>query len=197
MKKIIAIIMSLAILLIAGCSSASEPITTVPLDPETTTVGDVAGTVEGDRYISHVGGVAFKLTGDFTVEWPDSDKRSTVFGDYTGIDICGPVIIWNNKSSMNIAYVLDEKLKEDALKEYTLEERNSHSKYNVKSAEFIDYKIDGKTYPALKSVLENNGKEAATLQIYVFQDNGMLVLISISAKNYSEVDKITKNLRFA
>ena len=197
MKKLIGIILSAAILIMSGCSSASEPVTTVPLDPEVTTVGDVAGTIEGDRYISHVGGIAYKLTGDFTVDWPDSDKRSIVFGDYTGIDISGPVIIWNNKSSMNIAYVLDEKLKADALKEYTLEERNSCSKYNVKSAEFIDYKIDGKTYPALKSVLENNGKEAATLQIYVSLDNGIMVLISISAKNYSEVDKITKNIQFA
>ena len=197
MKKLIGIILSAAILLMSGCSSASEPVTTVPLDPEVTTVGDVAGTIEGDRYISHVGGIAYKLTGDFTVDWPDSDKRSIVFGDYTGIDISGPLIIWKNKSSMNITFVLDEKLKEDALKEYTLEERNSRSKYNVKSAEFVDYKIDGKTYPALKSVLENNGMEASTLQLYIYQDNGIMVLISISAKNYSEVDKITKNLQFA
>ena len=63
MKKFLSIIMSAAILLIAGCSSVQEPVTTVPLDPETITVGDVAGTIEDDRYISHVGGVAFKLTG--------------------------------------------------------------------------------------------------------------------------------------
>lgn len=197
MKKILAIILSAAFLLMAGCGSASEPVTTVPLDPETTTAGDVAGTVEGDRYISHVCGVAYKLTGNYTVEWPDSDKRSILMRDYNGIDINGPVIIWSNRSSMNIAYVLDEKLQADALKEYTLEERNSRSKYNVKSAEFVEYKIDGKTYPALKSVLENNGKEAATLQIYVSLDNGIMVLISISAKNYREVDKITKNIQFA
>ena len=57
MKKILAIIMSAAILLIAGCSSAHEPITTIPVNSETT-VGDIAGTIEGDRYISHAGGVA-------------------------------------------------------------------------------------------------------------------------------------------
>ena len=76
MKKFLSIIMSAAILLIAGCSSVQEPVTTVPLDPETITVGDVAGTIEGDRYISHVGGVAYKLTGSYKAEWPDSDKRS-------------------------------------------------------------------------------------------------------------------------
>ncbi|MBR3247697.1 MAG: hypothetical protein IKG03_04810 [Clostridiales bacterium] len=197
MKKILVIILSVAILLISGCSSASEPITTVPLDPETTTVGDVAGTVEGDRYISHVGGIAYKLNGDYTVDWPDSDKRNILMCDYTGIDICGPVLIWSNKSSMNIAYVLDEKLKADAMNEYTLEQMNSRSKYNVKSAEYVDYKIGDRSYHALKSVLENNGKEASALQIYAFQDNGMLILISISGRSFRDVDKIAKNLQFA
>jgi len=197
MKKILVIVLTVAILLISGCSSASEPITTVPLDPETTTVGDVAGTVEGDRYISHVGGIAYKLNGDYTVDWPDSDKRNILMCDYIGIDISGPVFIWSNKSSMNIAYVLDEKLKADAMNEYTLEQMNSRFKYNVKSAEYVDYKIGDRSYHALKTVLENNGKEASALQIYAFQDNGMLILISISGSSFRDVDKIAKNLQFA
>ena len=94
MKKFIAIILSVAVLLMAGCSSVQEPVTTVPFDPQTITVGDVAGTIEGDRYISHVGGVAYKLTGKYTAEWPESEERSILMCDYTDIDVDGPYFVW-------------------------------------------------------------------------------------------------------
>ena len=198
MKKILAVIMSAAILLISSCSSAHEPITTVPLDPESTTVGDVAGTIEGDRYISHVGGVAYKLTGNYTADWPDTEKRSILMCDYTGIDIEGPLFIWDNKATIKIDYVLDEHLKEDATKEHTLEEWNKSTKYNVTSIEYIeDYKISGKSCRALKTVMENNGTEASALQIYFFQDNGLLVLITITAGSFKDVNKVAKNLQAA
>ena len=197
MKKFLSIIMSAAILLIAGCSSVQEPVTTVPLDPETITVGDVAGTIEDDRYISHVGGVAFKLTGSYKAEWPDSDKRSILMCDYSDIDIDGPLFVWDKKASIKIDYVLDERLKADALKEHTLEEWNSSSKYPVKSIEYLDYKIGDKTCRALKSVLDNNGRDIATLQIYFFQDNGLMVLFTITGIDYKEVDKIVKNIQLA
>ena len=134
MKKLLAIILSAAILLMAGCSSAHEPITTIPVNSETT-VGDIAGTIEGDRYISHAGGVGFKLTGDYTVEWPDADKRNIVMSDYTGVDISGPWFVWGNTASMKIDYVLDEQLKADATKEHTIEEWNKRMKYPAKSIE--------------------------------------------------------------
>lgn len=197
MKKLLAIIMSAAILLIAGCSSAHEPITTIPVNSETT-VGDIAGTIEGDRYISHAGGVGFKLTGDYTVEWPDADKRNIVMSDYTGVDISGPWFVWGNTASMKIDYVLDEHLKEDATKEHTLEEWNKSMKYPAKSVEYIeDYKIDGKSCFALKMVLDKNGYDVSSLQIYFFQDNGLLVLFTITAGSFKEIDKVVKNLQIA
>ena len=154
MKKFIAIILSVAVLLMAGCSSVQEPVTTVPFDPQTITVGDVAGTIEGDRYISHVGGVAYKLTGKYTAEWPESEERSILMCDYTDIDVDGPYFVWEKKASIKIDYVLDEHLKADALNEHTLEEWNSTSKYHVKSIEYPDCKIGGKTCRGLKTVLE-------------------------------------------
>ena len=198
MKKIIAIILSAVILLMAGCSSAHEPITTVPINNESTTVGDIAGTIEGDRYISHAGGVGFKLTGDYTVEWPDADKRNIVMSDYTGVDISGPWFVWGNTASLKIDYVLDEHLKADATKEHTLEEWNKSMKYPAKSIEYIeDYKIDGKSCFALKMVLDKNGYEVSSLQIYFFQDNGLLVLFTITAGSFKEIDKVVKNLQIA
>ena len=198
MKKILAVIMSAAILLISSCSSAHEPITTVPLDPESTTVGDIAGTIEGDRYISHAGGVGFKLTGDYTVEWPDADKRNIIMSDYTGVDISGPWFVWGNTASLKIDYVLDEQLKSDATKEHTLEEWNKSMKYPAKSIEYIeDYKIDGKSCFALKMVLDKNGYDVSSLQIYFFQDNGLLVLITITAGSFKDVNKVAKNLQAA
>ena len=197
MKKLLAIIMSAAILLMAGRSSAHEPITTIPVNSETT-VGDIAGTIEGDRYISHAGGVGFKLTGDYTVEWPDADKRDIVMSDYTGVDISGPWFVWGNTASLKIDYVLDEHLKEDATKEHTLEEWNKSMKYPAKSIEYIeDYKIDGKSCFALKMVLDKNGYDVSTLQIYFFQDNGVLILITITAASFKEADKIAKNIQLA
>ena len=197
MKRIIAIILSAAVMLMAGCSSVQEPVTTVPLDPETITVGDVAGTIEGDRYISHVGGVAFKLSGKYSAEWPDSDKRNILMCDYTDIDIDGPWFVWEKKASIKIDYVLDEHLKADAMKEHTLEEWNSTSKYPIKSMEYLDFTVSGKTCRGIKSVLDNNGRDVATLQLYFFQDNGLLVLFTITGINDKEVDKIVKNIQFA
>ena len=198
MKKIIAIILSTAILLLAGCSSAHEPITTVPVNNETTTVGDIAGTIEGDRYISHAGGVGFKLTGDYTVEWPDTDKRDVLMKDYTGVDISGPWFVWGNTASLKIDYVRDEQLKADATKEHTLEEWNKSMKYPAKSIEYIeDYKIDGKSCFALKMVLDRNGYDVSSLQIYFIQDNGLLVLFTIPAGSFKEIDKVVKNLQIA
>ena len=198
MKKFLSIIMSAAILLISGCSSVKEPVTTVPLDPETITVGDVAGTIEGDRYISHVGGIAYKLTGKYTAEWFDTDKRSILMCDYTDIDIGGPCFVWDRKATVKIDYVLDERLKADALKEHTLEEWNSTSKYPIKSIEYVkDYKIDGESCFAIKSVVDKNGYDVSALQIYFFQDNGLLVLITITAGSFKETDKIAKNIQLA
>ena len=197
MKKSIAIILSVAVLLMAGCSSVQEPVTTVPFDPETITVGDVAGTIEGDRYISHVGGVAYKLTGKYTAEWPESEERSILMCDYTDIDVDGPYFVWEKKASIKIDYVLDEHLKADALKEHTLEEWNSTSKYLVKSIEYLDCKIGNKTCRGLKTVLDNNGRDISTLQIYFFQDNGLMVLFTITGINDKEVDKIVKNIQVA
>ncbi len=197
MKKIIAIIMTAAVLLLAGCSSVQEPVTTVPFDPETITVGDVAGTIEGDRYISHVGGVAYKLTGKYTAEWPESEKRSILMCDYTDIDVDGPWFVWEKKASLKIDYVLDERLQADALKEHTLEEWNRTSKYPVKSIEYLDYKIGDKNCRGLKTVLDNNGRDISTLQLYFFQDNGLMVLFTITGINDKEVDKIVKNIHVA
>lgn len=198
MKKIIAIILSAAILLMAGCSSAKEPITTVPVNSETTTVGDIAGTIEGDRYISHAGGVAFKLTGDFTADWPDTDKRNILMKDYTGLDISGPWFVWDKRASFKVDYVLDEHLKEDATKEHTLEEWNKSVKYPVKSVEYIeDYKIDGKSCFAIKMVIDKDGYDVSSLQVYRIQDNGLLVLFTISAGSFKEIDKIVKNIQLA
>ena len=197
MKKLLAIIMSAAILLIAGCSSTHEPITTIPVNSETT-VGDIAGTIEGDRYVSHAGGVVFKLTGDYTIEWPDADKRDQLMNDYTGIEILGPWFMWGNTASMKIDYVLDEQMKEDATKKHTLEEWNKTINYLIKSIEYIDeYKIDGKSCFALKMEIDKNGYDISSLQIYYFQDNGLLVLITVSAGSFKEIDKITKNIQLA
>ena len=197
MKKIIAVILSTAILLIAGCSSTHEPITTIPVNSETT-VGDIAGTIEGDRYVSHAGGVVFKLTGDYTIEWPDADKRDQLMNDYTGIEILGPWFVWGNTASMKIDYVLDEQMKEDATKKHTLEEWNKTINYPIKSIEYIDeYKIDGKSCFALKMEIDKNGYDISSLQIYYFQDNGLLVLITVSARSFKEIDKITKNIQLA
>lgn len=197
MKKFIAIILSAAVLLMAGCSSVQEPVTTVPFDPKTITVGDVAGTIEGDRYISHVGGVAYKLTGKYTAEWPESEKRSILMCDYTDIDVDGPWFVWEKKASLKIDYVLDERLQADALKEHTLEEWNRTSKYPVKSIEYLDCKIGDKTSRGLKTVLDNNGRDISTLQLYFFQDNGLMVLFTITGINDKEVDKIVKNIQVA
>ena len=197
MKKIIAVILSTAILLIAGCSSTHEPITTIQVNSETT-VGDIAGTIEGDRYVSHAGGVVFKLTGDYTIEWPDADKRDQLMNDYTGIEILGPWFVWGNTASMKIDYVLDEQMKEDATKKHTLEEWNKTINYPIKSIEYIDeYKIDGKSCFALKMEIDKNGYDISSLQIYYFQDNGLLVLITVSAGSFKEIDKITKNIQLA
>ena len=197
MKKSLAIILAAAMLFIAGCGSSSKPLTTVPIDKETTTVGDIAGTIEGSRYISHVGGIAFDLTGDYKIDWPNADKRNELFDDYHEIEITGPVITWNNKCSMNVTYVLDEKLKEDALVKHTREEWDSRTVYTVKNIEYIDYKIGDKSYFAIKSLIEYNGKEATALQIYAFQDNGLLVLITITALKYKDAEKIANSLQFA
>ena len=197
MKKLLAIIMSAAILLIAGCSSAHEPITTIPVNSETT-VGDIAGTIEGDRYISHAGGIAYKLTGDYTAEWVDTDKRNILMNDYTGIDLAGPFFVWDNRGTLAFSYILDEQLKDDTKREHTLEEWNSSSKYPVKSIEYTDdYKIDGKSGSALKMVIDKNGYDVSTLQIYFFQDNGVLILITITAASFKEADKIAKNIQLA
>lgn len=197
MKKLLAIIMSATILLIAGCSSTHEPITTIPVNSETT-VGDIAGTIEGDRYVSHAGGVVFKLTGDYTINWPDADKRDQLMNDYTGIEILGPWFVWGNTASMKIDYVLDEHMKEDATKKQTLEEWNKTINYPIKSIEYIDeYKIDGKSCFALKMEIDKNGYDISSLQIYYFQDNGLLVLITVSAGSFKEIDKITKNIQLA
>ncbi|MBR2598551.1 MAG: hypothetical protein IKE09_08405 [Clostridiales bacterium] len=197
MKKLLAIIMSATILLIAGCSSTHEPITTIPVNSETT-VGDIAGTIEGDRYVSHAGGVVFKLTGDYTINWPDADKRDQLMNDYTGIEILGPWFVWGNTASMKIDYVLDEHMKEDATKKQTLEEWNKTINYPIESIEYIDeYKIDGKSCFALKMEIDKNGYDISSLQIYYFQDNGLLVLITVSAGSFKEIDKITKNIQLA
>lgn len=197
MKKILAIIMSAAILLIAGCSSTHEPITTIPVNSETT-VGDIAGTIEGERYVSHAGGVVFKLTGDYTINWPDADKRDQLMNDYTGIEILGPWFVWGNTASMKIDYVLDEQMKEDATKKHTLEEWNKTINHPIKSIEYIDeYKMDGKSCFALKMEIDKNGYDISSLQIYYFQDNGLLVLITVSAGSFKEIDKITKNIQLA
>ena len=74
--------------------------------------------------------------------------------DYTDIDVDGPYFVWEKKASIKIDYVLDEHLKADALKEHTLEEWNSTSKYPVKSIEYPDCKIGDKTCRGLKTVLE-------------------------------------------
>lgn len=197
MKKIIAVVLSAVILLIAGCSSAHEPITTIPVNSETT-VGDIAGTIEGDRYVSYAGGVVFKLTGDYTIDWPDADKRDQLMNDYTGIEILGPAIVWGNRASMKIDYVLDEQMKEDATKKHTLEEWNKTINYPIKSIEYIDeYKMDGKSCFALKMEIDKNGYDISSLQIYYFQDNGLLVLITVSAGSFKEIEKITKNIQLA
>ena len=197
MKKLLAIIMSATILLIAGCSSTHEPITTIPVNSETT-VGDIAGTIEGDRYVSHASGVVFKLTGDYTINWPDADKRDQLMNDYTGIEILGPWFVWGNTASMKIDYVLDEHMKDDATKKHTLEEWNKTINYPIKSIEYIDeYKIDGKSCFALKMEIDKNGYDISSLQIYYFQDNGLLVLITVSAGSFKEIDKITKNIQLA
>lgn len=197
MKKLLAIIMSAAILLIAGCSSTHEPITTIPVNSETT-IGDIAGTIEGDRYVSYAGGVVFKLTGDYTVEWPDADKRDQLMNDYTGKEILGPALVWGNQASMRIDYVLDEQMKEDATKKHTLEEWDKTINYPIKNIEYIDeYKMDGKSCFALKMEIDKNGYDISSLQIYYFQDNGLLVLITVSAGSFKEIDKITKNIQLA
>ena len=198
MKKIISIIVSATILLMSGCSSVHEPVTTIPLYTETTTVGDVVGTIEGDRYISHAGGIAYKLTGDYRAEWFDTDKRNILMNDYTGIDIAGPCFVWEKRATLKIDYVLDEQLKEDATKEHTLEEWNKTIKYPAKSIKYVkDYKMDGKSCFAIKTVLDRDGYDVSTLQIYYFQDNGLLVLITITARSFKEIDKIVKNLQVA
>lgn len=194
MKKI----MSVAILFVSGCSSASEPVTTIPFDRQTPTVGEVAGTVEGDRYISHVCGIAYKLNGDFTVDWPDTDKRSIALGDYTDKTINGPVIVWKSTDSLSLNFILDNGLKEEDLNDQMREQMNSQSKYKVKSSEFVDYKIGDRSFRALKSVLVNKyNQEVSTLQIYVFNDNGIVTLITIAGENYGNVDKIARSLQFA
>lgn len=117
--------------------------------------------------------------------------------DYTDIDVDGPYFVWEKKASIKIDYVLDEHLKADALKEHTLEEWNSTSKYPVKSIEYPDCKIGGKTCRGLKTVLDNNGRDVSTLQLYFFRDNGLMVLFTITGINDKEVDKIVKNIQVA
>ncbi len=198
MKKIISIIISAAILLMSGCSSVREPVTTIPLYAESTTVGDVAGTIEGYRYISHAGGIAYKLTGDYTVEWFDTDNRDILMNDYSGIDIGGPCFVWDGRATLKIDFVLDEHLKEDATKKHTLEEWNQSVNYTIKSIEYVDdYKVDGRSCFAIKTVLDKNGYDVSALQIYFFQDNGLLVLFTITAVNFKEADKVAKNLQVA
>ena len=89
-------------------------------------------------------------------------------------------------------------MKADATKEHTLEEWNKSMKYPAKSIEYIeDYKIDGKSCFALKMVLDKNGYDVSSLQIYFFQDNGLLVLFTITAGSFKEIDKVVKNLQIA
>lgn len=198
MKKVLSIIMSVSILFAAGCSSVSEPVTTIKIDQATTTVGDYLGTVEGDRYISHAAGVAYKLTGDYEIRWPDTGDKDVVLASYSYSTIKGPEVIWTNNNNIAINFILNDAIKREDLNEQTLEQMNSHSKYTIKSAEIIDYKLGKDTYPTIKTVMENgNGKEVSALQIYVFKDDGLLILITIGAKNFRDADKIAKNLQFA
>ena len=64
---------------------------------------------------------------------------------------------------------------------------NISKKYSVRK-DVIKYLI---------RLIDKNGYDISSLQIYYFQDNGLLVLITVSAGSFKEIDKITKNIQLA
>lgn len=193
MKKLLCIIMSISILLMAGCSSPSEPVTTVPFDYETTTAGDLMGTVEGGRYISHAAGVAYNFSGEYDITWPDTSNKDMTLSEYPDSKISGPVIVWDNRENIIINYIINDAIKKEELNEETLAQMDSQSKYDIISSEIVDYKIGDNTYPAIKTQTD----DVVALQIYVFKDNGLLILITIGAKSFHSADNIAKNIQLA
>ena len=193
MKKLLCIIMSISILLMAGCSSPSEPVTTVPFDYETTTAGDLMGTVEGGRYISHAAGVAYNFSGEYDITWPDTSNKDMTLSEYPDSKISGPVIVWDNRENIIINYIINDAIKKEELNEETLAHMDSQSKYDIISSEIVDYKIGDNTYPAIKTQTD----DVVALQIYVFKDNGLLILITIGAKSFQSADNIAKNIQLA
>lgn len=193
MKKLLCIIMSISILLMAGCSSQSEPVTTVPFDYETTTAGDLMGTVEGGRYISHAAGVAYNFSGEYDITWPDTSNKDMTLSEYPDSKISGPVIVWDNRENIIINYIINDAIKKEELNEETLAQMDSQSKYDIISSEIVDYKIGDNTYPAIKTQTD----DVVALQIYVFKDNGLLILITIGAKSFHSADNIAKNIQLA
>lgn len=151
------------------------------------------GTVEGGRYISHAAGVAYNFSGEYDITWPDTSNKDMTLSEYPDSKISGPVIVWDNRENIIINYIINDAIKKEELNEETLAQMDSQSKYDIISSEIVDYKIGDSTYPAIKTQTD----DVVALQIYVFKDNGLLILITIGAKSFHSADNIAKNIQLA
>ena len=239
MKKISAAVL-LAVLLLSGCSGktdersvvSSSEVTTSTTVTEVTSAStsesietsgtseglsdklvprDIIGDVNGDRYVSELGKVAYVVEGK--AKFDGRNKLQASYGDIN-LDsrivdlepkqvIAGQRIMWPDGSNLTISFQYSPKVTPD-LQDKFVEDSIPGIKSTIESLQFtVDQceaaicNIGDKEYKAVKIKCHSDSMKLDQMIIYMFHDNGLITTVAAtSTEGKYSVDLMLTNLEF-
>ena len=210
----------------ASTSSAASEVTedtsvssSKSAEPSETTEGlsdklvprDIIGDVNGDRYVSELGKVAYVIEGD--AKFDGRNKLQATYGDID-LDcrivdlepknvIAGQRIMWPDGSNITISFQYSPKVTAD-LQDKFVEDSIPGIKSTIESMQFTADQceaaicsIGDKEYKAVKIKCHSDSMKLDQMMIYHFHDNGLITMVAATSTGgkYS-VDQMLTNLEF-
>ncbi|GEM_PF-6123255 len=239
MKKFSAAVL-VAVLLLSGCSGktdesfvvSSSEVTTSTTVTEVTSAStsesietsgtseglsdklvprDIIGDVNGDRYVSELGKVAYVVEGK--AKFDGRNKLQASYGDIN-LDsrivdlepkqvIAGQRIMWPDGSNLTISFQYSPKVTPD-LQDKFVEDSIPGIKSTIESLQFtVDQceaaicNIGDKEYKAVKIKCHSDSMKLDQMIIYMFHDNGLITTVAAtSTEGKYSVDLMLTNLEF-
>jgi len=172
---------------------------------------DIIGDVNGDRYVSELGQVAYVIEGD--AKFDGRNKNQAMYGeinlDSKIVDlpsnslISGQRIMWPDGSNLAITFQYAPEVTPD-LEDKFVQDNVPGIKSTIESLQFTSdlcevttYSIGGVEYKSIEIKCHNDSMKLHQYMIYNFLGNGLITEISAtSAGKKYPVDQLLKNVEF-
>lgn len=172
-------------------------------------VKDIIGEVNGDRYQSELGGVAYVIEDDASFAGRDSNQ--VIYGD-VDLDsklkdlpsnklVAGEAVKWPDGSNLGISYQYVPAVTgnlQDTFLNSTLTQTTAALEslgYTMDTSQISQVEVSGKEYKAVEIKFHNDLSKMHQMMVFIFRDNGIVTYLSAtSAGDKYPVDLILKNV---